>query len=387
MSDDYPVILIGCGVIGHEHAKVISRTPGFRLAAVCDPRPQARRTAIAMAGGLGTGVAEYEDWPLALANAEPNRTVVVVAAPPHQHFAPVVAALRQGLHTLCEKPLARTLTEAIEMVAEAERAHVMLAECSSRYLGPVTGQFRQLLSEGAIGRPYRLDFIARKARARPGIDDNLAPHWRLSRELSGGGSLWGHGEYDLAMLNRILPAPKEIVVAGAFIEQIRTDWSPPASVTYDVESTAGATLTYVYESARPIVVQWHRTAGLHGDSETYIRAEGTEGSLLWDWTTAPGQMVHFTDEANHVIRRTLAVEPRSMPPNWYPFALLAEDLQDVTGSNGSTGPRSVTGREAIHSLRIMQAMYDVADSGVPAVIEWPELHELSWVDVASSLAN
>ncbi|ORV41372.1 hypothetical protein AWC01_09830 [Mycobacterium doricum] len=340
---------------------------------------------MAMAGTDGNDVAAYEDWPTALSNAEPNRTIVVVAVPPHQHFAPVVAALRQGFHTLCEKPLARTVAEASEMVDEGERAHVMLAECSSRYLGPVTGQFRQLLSDGVIGRPYRLDFVARKARARPAIDDNLAPHWRLSRELSGGGSLWGHGEYDLAMLNRILPAPKEVVVAGAFSEQINTDWSPPASVTYDVESTAGATLTYVYESSRPIVVQWHRTAGLHGDSETYIRVEGTEGSLLWDWTTSPEQMLQFTDEANHVVRRTLPVRPRPMPPNWYPFALLAEDLKDITDSNGSHTPRSVTGQEAIHSLRIMRSMYDVAASGAPAVVEWPDLHELTWADVSSSL--
>src|SRR6185436_18420035 len=51
---------------------------------------------------------------------------VFIALPNHLHHAYTLRAVRAGKHVLCEKPMAVTVDECREMVAEAERNRVQL---------------------------------------------------------------------------------------------------------------------------------------------------------------------------------------------------------------------------------------------------------------------
>lgn len=76
---------------------------------------------------------------------------VVIASPPRYHAEQAIAALRQGIAVHCEKPLATSLEEGKEMVAEADRMQVPLSiGMVRRRLAPAR-MIKALLERNAIG--------------------------------------------------------------------------------------------------------------------------------------------------------------------------------------------------------------------------------------------
>jgi len=110
--------LIGLGAMGKNHLRVLRALPGVELVGVVDTNPDR------LAEGLaGTDIPGYT-------NPEELRgrvDAVGIATPTEFHHRLAMQFLRQGCAVLLEKPIARTLAEADELVAEAERAGRLLA--------------------------------------------------------------------------------------------------------------------------------------------------------------------------------------------------------------------------------------------------------------------
>jgi predicted dehydrogenase len=77
---------------------------------------------------------------------------VVVASPHHLHYEHVAAALDQGAHVLCEKPMTLDPAEAWDLVARAKRAGRSLLIANGYHYLPGVPEFRNLIAEGAVGR-------------------------------------------------------------------------------------------------------------------------------------------------------------------------------------------------------------------------------------------
>ena len=106
------VAVIGAGHMGRLHAEKFARCEGAQLVAVVDP-DTARAAAIATPYGA-KALAGYREI-LSLAD------VAVIAAPTEHHHEIASACLGAGLHVLVEKPIARTLAEADELIALAAK--------------------------------------------------------------------------------------------------------------------------------------------------------------------------------------------------------------------------------------------------------------------------
>ena len=114
--------------------------------------------------------------------------IVVVCTPPHLHELISLAAMRQGKHVLCEKPLARTVEEAEKMV-DAARDNSVKLKCGFNHRHhPGIVQAREWYDTGDIGE---ISFI----RCRYGIGGRLdyEKDWRMNPEISGGGQLMDQG--------------------------------------------------------------------------------------------------------------------------------------------------------------------------------------------------
>jgi predicted dehydrogenase len=112
-----PVGVVGVGALGQHHARHLAGLSDVRLVGVHDMDP-ARATKIA--GELGTVAFQDMDELLALVEA------VTVAVPTPAHAEVGLRALRCGVPVLMEKPLAATLAEADDLIAEARRRRVQL---------------------------------------------------------------------------------------------------------------------------------------------------------------------------------------------------------------------------------------------------------------------
>lgn len=110
----------GAGWIAKEHRRVLDSLAEAELAAVCDVD---RDRAEALAAG--TGARTYLDWRDLLDGEDLG--ALFVCTPPGSHRAPAVAALSEGLPVYLEKPIARTVEDAAEIVSAATRTGTVCA--------------------------------------------------------------------------------------------------------------------------------------------------------------------------------------------------------------------------------------------------------------------
>ncbi|HVD33645.1 MAG TPA: Gfo/Idh/MocA family oxidoreductase, partial [Gemmatimonadales bacterium] len=117
MTARLPVGVIGVGALGQHHARHLAGFSDVRFAGVYDVDPTRAKK---IAGELGT--VAFGDMDELLGRVE----AVTVAVPTPAHAEVGIRALKRGVPVLMEKPLAATLVEADDLIAEARRRQVQL---------------------------------------------------------------------------------------------------------------------------------------------------------------------------------------------------------------------------------------------------------------------
>ena len=103
--------VIGAGIMGADHARILATSvAGAELVAISDP-DAGRRGAVASSYGIA---AAYPD-PLALIG-DSNVDAVIVASPDETHKPLTLACLDAGKPVLCEKPLATSPADCLDIV-------------------------------------------------------------------------------------------------------------------------------------------------------------------------------------------------------------------------------------------------------------------------------
>ncbi|MBP5738707.1 MAG: Gfo/Idh/MocA family oxidoreductase, partial [Abditibacteriota bacterium] len=122
----FNVGIIGAGSIAYrEHIPNINKLENVKVTAVADVNDEVLRNAATEYDIKNT----FTDYKKMLESDEID--AVHVCTPNFAHMNPVIDALEAGKHVLCEKPIARTVAEAEQMKAAAERTgkKLMIAQC------------------------------------------------------------------------------------------------------------------------------------------------------------------------------------------------------------------------------------------------------------------
>jgi D-apiose dehydrogenase len=101
--------------------------------------------------------------------------VVDIVTPPDTHVELVRIAAGRGLAIICQKPLAATYAEAVQLVETAERAGVPLIVHENFRWTPWHREMKHLIERGALGTLHCVSF-----RLRPG--DGQGPRAYLDRQ-------------------------------------------------------------------------------------------------------------------------------------------------------------------------------------------------------------
>ncbi len=109
--------VVGVGHLGQHHARILSAMPGVELVAVADCRVEQAQAIAAKCGTVGLG--DYRTL-LELVDA------VTVAVPTFLHREVAGAFLEKGIATLVEKPMASSLAESEQLVAQARASRAVL---------------------------------------------------------------------------------------------------------------------------------------------------------------------------------------------------------------------------------------------------------------------
>lgn len=159
----------------------------------------------------GTAVAHgiphwYDDPQRMLEEQRPD--VVSVCAPNSYHKPWTLAALGVGAHVLCEKPVATSYKDALEMYAAAEAAgKLLMVSQSLRFRGDNLAA-KSLADAGHIGQAYYAEAGAMRRRGVPTWGQfHMAEH-------SGGGPIYDIGVHALDLVLWLVGSPKVVSVSG-----------------------------------------------------------------------------------------------------------------------------------------------------------------------------
>ena len=116
---------------------------------------------------------------LRLDEVQDELDAVVIATPPRSHGPVALQALRAGLHTMVEKPLATSVAVAEALVETADAAGLTLMVGHTFEYNAAVWKLKQIISSGELGRILYID-TARLSLGRYQNDCNviwdLAPH-------------------------------------------------------------------------------------------------------------------------------------------------------------------------------------------------------------------
>ena len=177
MAQGLRVAVIGAGYFSQFHVEAWTAMKAAGTVAevfLCDSD-----TARGHALGARYGVTQiYTDGARRL--DEVDAGLVDIVTPPATHRALVQLAAQRGLPMVCQKALAPTLAEAVEMVETAEAAKVPLIVHENFRFSPWYREARRLLDNGTIGTPHSIAFRLRPGDGQ-GADAYLArqPYFQL----------------------------------------------------------------------------------------------------------------------------------------------------------------------------------------------------------------
>jgi UDP-N-acetylglucosamine 3-dehydrogenase len=158
-------VVVGLGVMGTNHARVLGTLPDAEVAAAVDPDPERRSAARAAFPRLRVHATLDE----ALCAHALDFAAIAV---PVDHLPAVGhAALAAGLHALVEKPTAPTEDEALALAQDAEARGLVLGAGHVERFNPAVALLKRKLDEGTIGRVLQMQ--ARRLSPFPNRDSML----------------------------------------------------------------------------------------------------------------------------------------------------------------------------------------------------------------------
>jgi len=137
------IALLGAGLIGREHAALITAHPGATLAGIADLSAEAH----ALAASLGVDC--HDDYRRMLDTVRPD--AAIVALPNRLHLEAGLACIERRLPVLVEKPIADTVAAALQLVAAGEAAGVPILVGHHRRHSPDIREAHRAIARGDLG--------------------------------------------------------------------------------------------------------------------------------------------------------------------------------------------------------------------------------------------
>jgi predicted dehydrogenase len=166
--------VVGTGFIGPAHIEALRRLPNVEVAALCEVTED-----LARQKAEGLGIERYYTFDNLL--KQDDITSIHICTPNFLHYTQSKAALLAGKHVVCEKPLAKDLAEAEELVKiAAESGLVNAVHFNLRYY-PLVRQMKVMREKGELGDLY--SFIGSYLQDWLFYDTDY--NWRLEPDKSG----------------------------------------------------------------------------------------------------------------------------------------------------------------------------------------------------------
>lgn len=251
---------------------------------------------------------------------------VYISTPVYMHCEPTIEAAGNGLHIMCDKPMAMNMNECQRMIEACSSNGVQLQICFLFRFHSAFQQIREWIIEGRLGRIVQARMPFMKYAPKSSGD------WHIDPSKSGGGSLIDLGAHSIDLLEYLIG---EVVEVSAFCNSVIHN--------YDVDETA--MLMMRFKNGGQAVTETSFTAV---GSDQILEIYGTDGSV-----------VVFNDEGWKI--QTVIDDQRQVIGSQYEdlFQLQFEHFARCVAGNEQP---VVSGGDGLRNMQIITAAYESAES-------------------------
>ncbi|MGE7823425.1 Gfo/Idh/MocA family protein [Paenibacillus sp. NPDC093718] len=193
--------VIGTGSISAMHLQSYQKHANANLLAVCDLNEERAQRAAEKYGATKV----YTDYNELL--ADPEIDAVSICTWNNTHAEISIAALYAGKHVLVEKPLCRTVEEALQVQEAVKSSGKMLQVGFVRRYDPNAQMLREFADKGEFGEIYFAKASSIRRLGNPG-------GWFSDIERSGGGPLIDIGVHVIDLCWYMMGRPKPVSVSA-----------------------------------------------------------------------------------------------------------------------------------------------------------------------------
>ncbi|MBI3943953.1 MAG: Gfo/Idh/MocA family oxidoreductase [Chloroflexi bacterium] len=225
--------MLGYAFMGKAHSNAFKTLPYMMYPPPAIPR------LVAIGGRTEEAVSEaarrygyekyYTDWHQLV--HDPDVQILDNGAPNNLHAEPCIEAAGLGKHIICEKPLARTATEARRMWEAVQQAGVKHMVGFNYRFVPAVRLARDMVRSGELGEiyHYRAHYLQEWI-----MDPNFELVWRLQGDVAGSGALGDLGAHIIDLGRFIVGEPARVSgIMKTFIKERPTPEGGRAPVTVD----------------------------------------------------------------------------------------------------------------------------------------------------------
>jgi len=320
--------VVGAGLMGSRRARSAAREPHCQLRVVADIlEPRAQELAQEL------GCRSVTDWRDVV--ADPGVDAIAVSTV-NASLAPItIAALAEGKHVLCEKPLGRNRLEATAMATAAARHRRILKVGFTLRFHRAIRQARAICERGDLGPLFYIRAVYGHG-GRPGY----TAEWRGSREQSGGGELLDQGVHLLDLSRWFLGDFTQV-----FGSLGRWFWE-----TGEVEDNAFVVLGTPHGQIASLHASWtqwrNRFLFEVTGRDGFVTVEGLGGSYGVETLTIGRRRPESGPPAEDTVRFD------GPDPSW------DDDWADFIDAIVSGGHPAVTGDDGVAVMGLVDAIYE-----------------------------
>lgn len=314
-SQTKKIALIGAGGIAQTHLQVFDMVPQAELAAIVDNR---RETALATAEAHRCAAFESVDQLL----AETSVDAAIVCTPPSTHPDICETLLSNGVHVLCEKPMAINRHACQRMIDVANENNCVLTMASKfRYVDDLV-YVKQLIESGVLG-----DIVLFENTFAGYVD--MTKRWNSQEEISGGGVLIDNGTHSVDIVRYLLgPIVKIQAIEGRNAQDLA------------VEDTVRINAMTSQSTLAAIDLSW----SLNKHTPWFANIYGTAGTAFVGWKESK-------------YKRASDSEWTVFGSGYDKHAAFANQLRNFLGAISGTEELRVTAIDAIASVVAIEAAY------------------------------
>lgn len=337
--------VVGAGMIGELHAKILSEMEGAELGYVCSRSMERAKGLTDTYGGEPT--TDFEEL---LRRADLDAVSVCTASGEHAEYG--IPAARAGMHVLVEKPIEISLEKADALIDACRGQGVKLGVIFQLRFLDASQEVKGALDEGVLGKLVMADCCMKFYRPQSYYDGS---RWKGTLALDGGGALINQGVHGLDLL---------LHLAGD-VASVQAYTGILAHENIEVEDTCVAVVKY--KSGALGVIQ--ATTSVHPDIQQRIELHGTEGTIVLEGTEDTWIKHWETFQGGKREVEVVSVDHTGAA------AVLdvggeghRRQIADFVAAITSDREPAVNGEEGRRSLAVVRAVYDSAEGGGEVVV-------------------